>query len=194
MKHSPGPGSTRIARASRIVTNPHLLRDVHAEAYRELRLESLRQCPWAYGASFDEEKELPLEEFRRRLRPHGDRRNGIFGVFAESGELAGMLGFARQVPPKRRHIVEIVGLYVRPSHRRRGIARRLLNAAIARAETEKGVRQLQLSVTAGNSPATELYLRRGFQVFGHEHDALQIDGEFCDFEHMVYFLSGARMA
>ena len=76
----------------------------------------------------------------------------MFGVFID-GALAGMTGVGRQHRLKMRHKAQIWSVYVAPAARRRGLARRLMLAAIDHAGGMRGVRQLQLSVTAGNLAA-----------------------------------------
>jgi ribosomal protein S18 acetylase RimI-like enzyme len=69
---------------------------------------------------------------------------------------------------------------VAPAHRRRGVGRALLHAAIAQARATRGVRQLKLGVNASNAAALALYRAAGFETYGVEPAALAIDGLFHD--------------
>lgn len=60
---------------------------------------------------------------------------------------------------------EILTLAVRPSARRRGLGRRLVEAAVARARLD-GVERLFLEVAVGNAPARALYAACGFDEVG----------------------------
>lgn len=61
--------------------------------------------------------------------------------------------------------LEILNLAVDPAHRRRGLARRLLAAALDRA-VSRGTRSCFLEVRATNSGAISFYLHNGFMQTG----------------------------
>jgi L-amino acid N-acyltransferase YncA len=70
--------------------------------------------------------------------------------------------------PKTRHKALVVGMYVLPAFRGRGLARALMQAAVACCDARGGVRVVQLEVTQGNEPATALYGSLGFEAWGVE--------------------------
>jgi ribosomal protein S18 acetylase RimI-like enzyme len=152
-------------------------------AYRELRLQALRDSPAAFSSSYEQEVRLPLTNFIDRIRPH-DEAGGIFGAFDRSDQLIGMLGFSRESSPKRSHIGSLWSMYVLPKFRRHGVGAALLNHALAHAQA-LGLRQITLSVTANNIAACSLYKSRGFECFGLERDALFVDGTYFDEEYLV---------
>jgi ribosomal protein S18 acetylase RimI-like enzyme len=157
-------------------------------AYRDLRLAGLKESPTAFGSSYGEEADLPLTEFAARLRPPNKPDNGIFGAFVDDGRLVGVLGFAREYRVKRPHIALIWGMYVSPEFRGQGFGAALVDEAITHARRLGIVRQILLSVTASNMAAVSLYRSRGFERYGLERDALCIDGEYFDEEHLVLFV------
>jgi len=165
-----------------------LLTPQHREAYRALRLQALKECPTAFGSSYDYEAALPLSKFAERIRPEGAPDDGIFGAFVEGDRLVGTLGFHREPRDKRRHICLLWSMYVAPEFRGHGHGGALIDAAIAHARQIGGVRQLVLAVHVNNTPACSLYRSRGFERFGLERDALFVNGEYHDEEHMVLFL------
>ena len=57
-------------------------------------------------------------------------------------------------------------LYVKPEHRRRGVASRLMAAAEAFARGE-GAREMRLGVLHGNRDARGFYARQGFREYTH---------------------------
>ncbi len=87
------------------------------EVYRALRLLALEESPTAFGSSTSDEAHLSLDAFAKTLQPHGDAGNGVLGIFAEDGLLAGMLGLSRELREKRAHIASFFSMYVRPESR-----------------------------------------------------------------------------
>ena len=78
-----------------------------------------------------------------------------------------------------RHVLEIKALAVSPAHRRRGVGRALMQAAIREARTS-GARRLNLRVLSHNSDARALYARCGFEVEGVLHELFLLDGSYVD--------------
>jgi ribosomal protein S18 acetylase RimI-like enzyme len=68
-------------------------------------------------------------------------------------------------PPAAQALLDLMELFVSPSHRGRGLGRRALEE-IDEACRELGVRALHLEVEKDNFPAAELYRQRGFE----DHD------------------------
>lgn len=158
-------------------------------AYRDLRLHALREAPTAFVSSYEQEAQLPLSDFAARLRSNHDAASGIFGAFSDRNQLMGMLGFSRETRLKRVHVGTLWSMYVLPEFRGQGIGARLLDSAIAQAQNLAGLRQLTLSVTAGNVAASTLYRSRGFEAFGLAREATYIDGNYFDEEYLVLHLS-----
>ncbi len=158
-----------------------------ASALRQLRLDALRETPEAFGSSYEEEHTLTLDDIRAWIAPADD--SAMFGVFAQDA-LAGMVGVARQRKLKTRHKAHIWSMYVAPGQRGQGLARLLMQAAIGHATGMRGVRQVQLSVTANNDAAFNLYVTLGFEEYGHECEALCVNGVLYDELLMALPLAG----
>lgn len=152
-----------------------------ASVFQALRLAGLQESPLAFGSSYEEEKDLPLSTVEDRLAARPDR--GVFGAFIND-ELSGIVALGRENKHKLAHKALIWGLYVTPQARARGLARALLQEAIALAQATKDIQQINLSVNAGNGAAIALYQSLNFKSFGHEPNALLVDGEFHDEVHM----------
>jgi ribosomal protein S18 acetylase RimI-like enzyme len=148
-----------------------------AEAFRALRLESLRVHPEAFGASYEEECDLPLSDFQTQLD-----RFTVFGGFV-GASLAGIAMLQRNAQKKRQHVAMIWGMYVREEQRGTGLARSILDAVIARAEQE--VDQLELYVAVSNPRANRLYQALGFERFGVMRRSLRVGGVDHDADMMV---------
>jgi ribosomal protein S18 acetylase RimI-like enzyme len=142
-------------------------------AYRQIRLQALRERPEAFGAAWEEEQALPESRFVERLE-HGH----VIGSFSDMGTLVGTIGIARSQGQKTRHIGSIWGMYVQPPARGKGLARLLLNIALK--EVGTSLRSLRLSVESNNLPAIRLYEFVGFTTWALEKEALKIGDVFHD--------------
>ncbi len=158
-------------------------------AYRQLRLQALREYPTAFASSFEQESCLTLNDFAARLHTHDNLKSGIFGAFDDRSQLIGMLGFSCDNRPKRAHIGSLWSMYVLPEFRCLGLGAALLDQALSHTREIGVLRQVVLAVTENNLPALSLYKSRGFERFGLEHDALFIDGKYFDEEHLVLHFS-----
>ena len=156
------------------------------EAYRALRLEALATSPEAFSSSHEEEATLSLENFRARIPTAGC--SAIFGACA-GAELVGMAGFAANERLKQRHKGTLVGLFVRPQWRGRGVGEQLVRHVIAHAA--KHVLVLQATVVTSNHSARQMYHGLGFVPYGTERKALCIDGAFHDDELLALDLGEA---
>ena len=158
-----------------------------APAFQALRLSGLREAPTAFGSSYAEEKDEPVDVVRQRLvQPEGQaRERGILGAFI-GGQLVGTMGIRRLTSVKQQHQLLIWCVYVSPLHRSGGIARAMLAEALAFARTVPGALLVKLSVNADNRAALQLYQAAGFSVYGTEPAALCIDGTLHD-EHLMHW-------
>ena len=164
--------------------NPRRLGASDASAFREIRSEGLRFHPDAFGASVAEEQSQPLERVADRLE------NGHVMAAVADHAIAGVVGLACSRAEKTRHIGLIWGLYVRPSWRRSGVARRLLEAVISDAMQihpqpwMPDLRSLRICVEANNRAAIDLYEALGFTAWAVEKQALLVGDYFHDEIHM----------
>ena len=155
-----------------------------AASYQELRLFALRESPTAFGSSYGEEVDRPLDVVAGRL---ADPNNHVFGTLDDGERLTGIATLRREQYVKLAHRANLFGMYVLPAHRQQGVGRALLETVIARARAI-GVRQLNLSVTNSNHAAVALYEACGFERFGLERDAFKIDDVYYNAAHMVLWL------
>jgi ribosomal protein S18 acetylase RimI-like enzyme len=154
--------------------------DTDSPDYLNLRREALVREPSAFGSSPGHDRFRTIEDVQQIL---AEREQAIFGAF--DSIIVGAVGVRRLTRPKLRHKAELWGMYVRESHRRAGLGRRLLEAAIQFAREQDGVRQLHLTVTERAAPAAALYESLGFVVWGIEPAGLRIDGVDVAELHMV---------
>jgi ribosomal protein S18 acetylase RimI-like enzyme len=101
-------------------------------------------------------------------------------VAVDGAALAGYVRLGRPTDlASNDHVVAIDGLAVDPAHRRRGVARRLLDAAIEAARA-RGARRLTLRVLGPNATARALYEAAGFTVEGVLRDEFRLAGRYVD--------------
>jgi ribosomal protein S18 acetylase RimI-like enzyme len=166
---------------------PIILTDV--DRFWALRLRALKECPEAFGSSYEEEIDKPREAIERRLRQDIAPPNSFILAAEAEDTFLGMAGFWRHERKKRRHLGGIWGVFVVPEAQGRGIGRALMTEAIARAEKLADLEQIMLSVTAGNEAARNLYVSMGFEPFGVEPRALKLNDRYLDEEYMMLFLN-----
>jgi ribosomal protein S18 acetylase RimI-like enzyme len=150
-----------------------------AEAYRAIRLEALSLVPDAFASSYEEESARPLETFRERL---AGKFGGItFAAFVGS-EIAGTAEALREDRLKTRHKLLLVGVYVRPACRGRGLGEMLVGRVLQHARELGDIAIVQLKVACDNRPACALYDRLGLRVYGIERRAIKLGERFIDEE------------
>ncbi len=157
-----------------------------AEAVRALRLRGLRESPGAFGSTYEEEADRPLQVIVDGLE--GRTGSAVFGAFDEDGTLLGIGGVHRESKRKARHRAGIFGMYVVPEARGRGLGRALLGALVEHARGMEGVDRLELGVEATNAAARGLYHAFGFVTYGVQPDAYRADGRSWDAELMTMAL------
>lgn len=126
----------------------------------------------ALHESWDHERyaTLPdvLDRYASWLPERARDPRGTFLVAQDpaTGELAGFLiaTIDRNIPIYRqREYAFIQDLWVEPAHRRTGIARRLVQAALGHLGAQ-GVTQIRLETAAANEPARRLFESMGFRT------------------------------
>lgn len=107
-------------------------------------------------------------------------RPGDILVAEHDGAVAGYVRLAEGFGiPAHRHVLVIGGLAVDPDRRRLGIARRLVEAAVAEAR-RRGARKLTLRVLGHNTAARKVYESCGFIVEGVLRAEFRVDGTDID--------------
>lgn len=132
------------------------------EAFRTLRLASLRLAPDAYRRVYADETDIPLERWEAFLER--SEQNPDAGVFLAM-QTDGSVGLMFVGADREAETMSIGGMWVDPEHRRQGVAHAMVVAA-----TEWGCRRsartARLAVTVTNDVAERLYLECEFVPTG----------------------------
>lgn len=155
----------------------------HAKTYRAMMLEAYTRHPDAFTASVDERSILPISWWEERLAPGTSANEVVFGFFVDA-ELAGVAGLSFDNRLKTRHKSRLFGVYVAARFRSQGIGRKLIDEALRFARTHPEIRITQLTVTAGNTSALQLYESSGFMPFGTEPFAVRVGAGYVSKVHM----------
>jgi ribosomal protein S18 acetylase RimI-like enzyme len=141
-------------------------------AYREIRLAALADAPSAFGSTVAGEEAMTPADWQARLT-----RRFTFAARAASG----LVGTAAGIPGDVAGHADLVGMWVHPDWRRRGIGGLLVRAVIDWA-TAAPFRAIDLWVTVGNDAAEALYTRLGFVRTGGTQPVRENDPTLLELE------------
>jgi RimJ/RimL family protein N-acetyltransferase len=131
-------------------------------ALREIRLTALRSAPDAYSSTFARESAFDESVWRERASARRGRQT--FLAVAENGQLVATatgLGDPEEPPDVRL----LVGMWIDPAYRGRGLVDRLISEVVEWARRDGG-HTLRLDVSVVNQVARAAYLRNGFRPTG----------------------------
>lgn len=137
---------------------------------RGLRLAALADTPSAFGSRLADAELFNEADWRARLS--GQTRLAA----SLDGRFVGTAGYAAGREPYPAASAVLVGMWVAPDFRGRGVADRLVEAVTA-ASRREGFASIWLSVTHGNEVAARLYERHGFARTGTD---LEGEGDTFD--------------
>lgn len=150
--------------------------------YKQLRLDALQDCPFAFQEDYETAAAQPDSYWQDILTER-------FVYFAEiEGTLVGTAGFFRKPGPKQAHVVVMVGVYVRPETRGQGVAGKLIAAIEQSVRALPGVRKITLAVTSAQMAARHLYQKLGFVEVGVRKEHFKVGERFFDEYMMEKFL------
>jgi ribosomal protein S18 acetylase RimI-like enzyme len=157
-----------------------------AAAYRNLRLEGLRNHPEAFSESVEEFAARAVGDIAAMIGDNPASPDGfILGAFDDKDRLVGVVSLARESFLKERHKAILWGMHVSADYRRRGIGRRLVEELVTRARDYGDIEQIILNAATRNTPAVRFYESLGFRSFGREPNALHVGDLSYDQEHMI---------
>lgn len=126
--------------------------------WRDARLASLADAPYAFGSTFARERAFGEADWRRRLDP----ATGMCAVAVLDERAVGTIG--AYTPPDS-DTPMLVAVWVHPDARGHGAGDALVADVLGWAR-ERGHRRIDLRVADGNDAARHLFLRNGFTATG----------------------------
>jgi ribosomal protein S18 acetylase RimI-like enzyme len=127
------------------------------ERFREIRLRALADAPKAFASTYEQESAFAPDVWTRRLTD-----DDMVHLLAEDdGRVLGMTA-ARREEDGTAHVL---GMWVAPEARGRGVGRRLLDTVTGWAR-DQSLHELALWVAEPNTAARTLYERYGFRPTG----------------------------
>ncbi len=158
-----------------------VLKAADAAAFQAVRLRALQEHPEAFGASYEEERDLPLDKVAQGFNPPD---SVIFGAFVD-GALVGITHLGRYTRMKTRHRAIIGAMYVAPEVRGKQVGMALMDTALSYARTLDDLEDVVLAVTVGNDAARSLYIKAGFTPFSIDPRYIRLGDAYFDIEWMV---------
>jgi ribosomal protein S18 acetylase RimI-like enzyme len=132
-----------------------------SELYLTIRLRALGDAPSAFGSTYGREAAYDGTVWQERLVA------GVNPAFVyQEDDHAGPVGLVVAVPDSvDSDTVNLVSMWVASEARRRGVGGELVETVVRWAE-QRGARTVRLHVTAGNTAASLLYAKYGFEYSG----------------------------
>jgi len=155
------------------------------KAYRELRLESLKNHPENFGSNFKEESAKPKLAFETYIQEQSADKF-ILGAF-DNEKLIGICGFFREEKKKCNHFGTIIQMYVRKAYGGKGVGLNLLRAVIEEAFKIPEVEQVILGVVTTNISANKIYEEAGFKEYGLHRKYFKEGEQYFDQRFMILY-------
>lgn len=159
-------------------------------AYKALRRMSLKESPYAFSDSYEDEMKRTDANYLTELTIVGKPPEWFFlGAFFEQQELAGFVKFRRDLRLKGRHKSMVHAMYVDPKFRNQGVGKILMEEIISRAKSLDGLEQIHLWVLHFKDSASGFYQKLGFIPQGPRvKKDLKVGDDYVDAMYLVLYL------
>jgi ribosomal protein S18 acetylase RimI-like enzyme len=128
------------------------------QALRDIRLDALREAPYAFASTYDREVAFPDQTWQERTRAG----NNVLAFVPElGGGPVGLVASIEEAPGQ----LGLVSMWVRPQARGRHVGSALVEAVVEVARTRQ-LPRVRLWVTESNKAGRRLYERCGFTPTG----------------------------
>lgn len=145
------------------------LRATEWRELRDLRLEALRDAPLAFGSTYERESAFDDEQWQRDTGASELGITQVAFVAVADGRFVGMARGYEGLSDdgQQRPVVWLIGVYVAPRWRGRGLAQRL-STEVVRWAQERGANEVLLHVADWNAAARRTYEALGFEPTGEQ--------------------------
>lgn len=159
---------------------------------REVRLRALQDTPEAFSSTYEDEAQRPQPFWDERARNASAGNNLFSGLALLADEAVGLIGGFRNDEDGHHADIDLVSMWVAPSHRGTGVAAALVEAVLDWARDDAAAEIVGLWVTRGNDRAQRFYERLGFVETG---DVQPLPSDPCrDEVRMVFGLRAPSSA
>lgn len=148
--------------------------------YLDLRLKAIKSDPVAFGSSSREEKNIPEEEWKGRIK------NTLFALNGD--DLIGMITYSFEANAKSRHIAGIHNFYVIREFRGKGAGSRLMEAAIKLIKKNPRIEKIKLAVDPSQKYIVRLYKKFGFRKAALIKKEIKYRGRYYDDLYMEKYV------
>ncbi|MDO8469712.1 MAG: GNAT family N-acetyltransferase [bacterium] len=148
--------------------------------FKELRLRALKTDPTAFGSSFEEEINLPDDEWRRKLE---DQKRITYAAKILD-QLVGIAGVRFESLRHVEHMATIVSVFVNPAFRGKGIGYRLMSRILEDLHSNPKIIKVRLSVNELQVAARNMYEKLGFHRIGLAEKEMRVEGKYYDQSQM----------
>lgn len=142
-------------------------------SFINLRLEALKTEPNNFLSTFEEEIKYSNLDWQQKLQ------NSFWFGFFEENNLIAMISFEIAKKNKINHTAEIGGLYIKHSHRKLGIATKLIKF-VENFAKQKNILQIYLGCNFNNKIAINLYEKLGYKIIAIRPNFAKINNEYFD--------------
>jgi len=140
----------------------------------------LQDTPFAFSSTFEREAQFPDGEWLARVeRMNGEKGIGFLALDGE--DPCGIVASFLDEKDARR--ADLVSMWTAPTHRRKGVGKKLVDAVLNWAQARK-VRTVVLLVTGNNESAIQFYEALGFaqtgrtEPYSNDPEVLEHEMEF----------------
>ncbi len=148
------------------------------QVLKDLWLEALQKEAWAYGPAYEEEVVLSDEEWKKKFDA------GTKYVARIGEQYVGLIGVTFEKKLNQQHVADIVGFYVKPEYRGKGIGRKIMERVLADLHTHPRISRIRIGVNVLLENAVKLYHDLGFKDIGLAEKAMKVNGVYYDHMQM----------
>lgn len=152
-------------------------------AYREIRLEALKNESTSYGSTYEEEAVKTKLAFETYIEQQSSGAVA-FGAFADE-QLVGITVWKGDERIRLSHRAKIGQVYVKPEYRGRGVGRMMMKAVIEDAFSNPNIEAVSLEVVNTNAAAIHVYEELGFKTYGVFERYFKTENGYLDQRFMV---------